>query len=57
MGRIQVSEGTTFRPGTIFMAVDIVELLEAEYRRVKGDGELPALLSPLDGEHPPPSLD
>ena len=29
-GRIQVAEGTRFVPGTIFMAVDIVQLLEQE---------------------------
>lgn len=34
MGRIQVSEGTRFHPGTIFMAVDIVQLLELEDSRV-----------------------
>ena len=36
MGRIQVSEGTVFRPGTIFMAVDIVKLLEASTAGQKG---------------------
>jgi hypothetical protein len=30
MGRIQVPEGTRFMPGTIFMGVDIVKLLEQE---------------------------
>jgi hypothetical protein len=30
MGRIQVTEGTRFMPGTVFMAVDIVRLLEQE---------------------------
>lgn len=35
MGRIQVAEGTRFTPGTIFMAVDIVRLLEEEAERVK----------------------
>ena len=35
MGRIQVAEGTRFTPGTIFMAVDIVRLLEDEAERVK----------------------
>ena len=35
MGRIQVAEGTLFMPGTIFMAVDIVQLLEEEAERVK----------------------
>ena len=33
MGRIQVAQGTRFMPGTIFMAVDIVELLERERER------------------------
>jgi hypothetical protein len=32
-GRIQIAEGTRFVPGTIFMAVDIVELLEQERER------------------------
>lgn len=35
MGRIQVAAGTRFMPGTIFMAVDIVRLLEEETERVK----------------------
>jgi hypothetical protein len=35
MGRIQVAEGTRFMPGTIFMAVDIVRLLEEEAERTK----------------------
>ena len=35
MGRIQVAEGTRFTPGTIFMAVDIVRLLEDEAERMK----------------------
>jgi hypothetical protein len=35
MGRIQVAEGTRFTPGTIFMAVDIVRLLEDEAERVE----------------------
>jgi hypothetical protein len=30
LGRIQVAEGSRFKPGTIFMAVDIVQLLERE---------------------------
>lgn len=33
MGRIQVSQGTHFMPGTVFMAVDIVELLDREQER------------------------
>ena len=33
LGRIQVAEGTRFVPGTIFMAVDIVRLLEQERER------------------------
>ena len=32
MGRIQVAKGA-FMLGTIFMAVDIVQLLEQEYER------------------------
>ena len=35
MGRIQVAAGTRFTPGTIFMAVDIVHLLEEEERRTQ----------------------
>ena len=35
MGRIQVAEDTRFTPGTIFMAVDIVRLLEEEAEKVK----------------------
>ena len=31
MGRIQIVEGTRFTPGTIFMGVDIVPLLEVEF--------------------------
>jgi hypothetical protein len=37
MGRIQVAEGTRFTPGTIFMGVDIVRLLEEEAERVRRD--------------------
>jgi hypothetical protein len=33
LGRIQVAHGTRFMPGTIFMAVDIVDLLERERER------------------------
>ena len=33
MGRIQVAEGTRFMPGTIFMTVDVVQLLEEESER------------------------
>jgi hypothetical protein len=33
MGRIQVTQGARFTPGTIFMAVDIVRLLEQEGER------------------------
>ena len=32
-GRIQVPEGTRFMPGTIFMGVEVVELLEQECAR------------------------
>ena len=35
-GRIQVSAGTRFMPGTIFMGVDIVKLLEDEAARQIG---------------------
>ena len=31
MGRIKVTPGTRFTPGTVFMAVDIVRLLEENY--------------------------
>ena len=31
MGRIKVAPGTRFTPGTVFMAVDIVRLLEENY--------------------------
>jgi hypothetical protein len=31
MGRIRVAPGTRFTPGTVFMAVDIVRLLEESY--------------------------
>ena len=44
MGRIQVSPGTRFMPGTVFMAVDIVRLLEEEddKRRIRSPlSELP----------------
>jgi hypothetical protein len=37
-GRIQVSEGTRFTPGTVFMAVDIVGMLEQERRRQQSGG-------------------
>ena len=33
MGRIQVTEGSRFAPGTIFMAVDIADMLERERER------------------------
>lgn len=33
MGRIQVTEGATFTSGTVFMAVDMVDLLERELER------------------------
>jgi hypothetical protein len=33
-GRIQVAEGARFTPGTIFMAVDIVTMLEQELHRL-----------------------
>ena len=35
-GRIQVAEGARFTLGTIFMAVDIVKLLEQEFHRLNG---------------------
>jgi hypothetical protein len=36
LGRIQVAEGARFTPGTIFMAVDIVKLLEQEFHGLNG---------------------
>jgi hypothetical protein len=33
LGRIQVAAGSRFAPGTIFMGVDIVRLLEQERER------------------------
>lgn len=36
MGRIQVAEGARFTPGTIFMGVDIVTMLEQELHRLHG---------------------
>ena len=34
-GRIQVAEGTRFYPGTTFMGIDLVRLLEDERRRLE----------------------
>ena len=34
-GRIQVAAGTRFYPGTTFMGIDLVRLLEDERRRVE----------------------
>jgi hypothetical protein len=41
LGRIQIAEGTRFRAGTIFMAVDIVQLLEQERERNHRQQESP----------------
>ena len=32
-GRIQVTEGTCFSPGTVFMGIDIAAWLEAQFRQ------------------------
>jgi hypothetical protein len=40
-GRIQVSAGTHFMPGTVFMGVDIVKLLENEASRQFGSSRFP----------------
>jgi len=34
-GRVEVAAGTVFTRGTTFMGIDMVELLEAEYRRAR----------------------
>ena len=35
-GRVQVTVGSRFAPGTKFMNVDLASLLEAEYERIQG---------------------
>jgi hypothetical protein len=35
-GRIEVTEGARFTPGTIFMGVDLAKLLDAEFIRQHG---------------------
>ena len=52
LGRIQVAEGARFMPGTIFMAVDIVKLLEQEFHRLNGAAR-PISQSPQDSIHSP----
>ena len=52
LGRIQVSDGARFMPGTIFMAVDIVKLLEQEFHRLNG-ATRPISESPRDSIHGP----
>ena len=32
-GRVQVTEGARFTPGTMFMNIELASLLEAEYQR------------------------
>jgi hypothetical protein len=32
-GRVQVSPGTRFTPGSMFMGVEMVQLLDEEYRK------------------------
>jgi len=34
LGRVQVAAGSRFEPGTTFMGVDIVQLLEQEFARI-----------------------
>ena len=36
LGRVQVAAGSRFEPGTRFMGVDIVQLLEQEFARING---------------------
>ena len=49
-GRIQVTGGSCFAPGTIFMGVDIVQLLEQELHRINGSSR-PASQFPPDSTH------
>ena len=35
-GRVQVTPGTRFSPGTLFMGIDLVGMLEDEFRKVNG---------------------
>ena len=54
-GRIQVAEGARFTPGTIFMAVDIVTMLEQELHRLH-DATRPISQSPQNPISGRPSL-
>ena len=36
LGRVEVAAGSRFAPGTNYMGVDIVELLEEEFRKING---------------------
>ena len=49
-GRVQVTPGTRFAPGTLFMGIDLVGMLEDELRK-NGHASLPDSLSPQDSIH------
>ena len=49
-GRVQVTPGTRFAPGTLFMGIDLVGMLEDEYNKVNGHG------SPLFTQLPEDSM-
>jgi hypothetical protein len=41
-GRIEVTQGTTFAPGTMFMGVDICAWLDEDARRAEKDVAMPS---------------
>ena len=47
-GRVQVTPGTRFAPGTLFMGIDLVGMLDDELSRKNGHASLPDSLSPQD---------
>jgi hypothetical protein len=47
-GRVQVASGTHFGPGTLFMGIDVVAMLEDEVRRRNSHAGPPISQSPQD---------
>jgi len=47
-GRVQITPGTRLAPGTLFMNVDIVALLEEELHKINGNASSLVSQSPQD---------
>jgi hypothetical protein len=55
-GRVQVTSGTRFAPGTLFMGIDLVGMLEDELHRRNSHASPLISQSPQDSMHGPLSL-